>query len=204
MKKSGLNLTHLTPAQYSVQPWKNGKGSTQEIAKGEGEPFPWRLSWAAVPESGPFSAFPGYDRSLTLISGGPMQLSHDGKAPRRLSALQAHVFRGEAVTVATVEAAAEDFNLFTLREKARGAVYPARLAQGEELQFSLQRTEHFFFCVEGTVELLDPNSGKTFRMGSGETLRASREEGKTEFLNLRAISKDGSALGLWIVVSLLG
>ncbi len=202
METSGLNLKVLTLKEYADQPWKNGKGSTREIAKGEGNPFPWRLSWAAVPESGPFSPYPGYDRSLTLISGGPMRLTHDGKSPRPLIPLQAHVFKGEAATVATVEKAAEDFNLFTLRGKARGAVYPAHFKGKEELQFSLQRKEHFFFCLEGNVEVLDPNTQKTYELASSDTLWAQRQTDE-EFLNLRAKAKGGSAVGLWIVVAFL-
>jgi uncharacterized protein len=202
MKPSGLSLVSLTPDDYADQPWKNGKGTTREIAKDGADPFLWRLSWAVVPESGPFSSFPGYDRSLTLLSGGPMTLSHDGKPARTIAPLHPHLFRGESLTTAQVDTPTEDFNLFTLRDKAKGAVYPARFADGEELQFSLQRTEHFLFCLEGTVEVLDPNTDGHHTLESGHTLRASRETDK-EFLNLRAMPKDGSAIALWIVVSLL-
>ncbi len=203
MARDQLILTHLRTKDYARQAWKNGKGSTQEIARGKGDPFPWRLSWAAVPESCPFSTYPGYDRSLTLLSGGPLNLSHDGKPPRQLVALQPHSFHGEATTQAIVEAAAEDFNLFTLREATRGSVYPAWLKEGEELQFSVQRHEHFFFCLEGSVEILDPNSNRQFQLTSGDTLWASRDTAK-EFLNLRATCQGGSAIGLWVVVSHLG
>ncbi len=200
---AALVVTHLTDKDYANQPWKNGKGTTKEIARGAGDPFPWRLSWAGVPESGPFSNFAGYDRSLTLISGGPMSLSHEGKAPRLLAKLQPHLFKGEAATDATVESPAEDFNLFTLRGHAKGAVYPAYFREGEELQFALQRTEHFLFCVEGNFTVLDPNSQKEYSIAPGETLRITRDTEK-EFLNLRATPKGAPALGLWVVVALLG
>lgn len=202
MKSTGLTVTHVTKSGYASQPWKNGKGTTKEIARSGEDPFLWRLSWAGVPESGPFSSFPGYDRSLTLIAGGPMTLSHEGKAPRLLAKLQPHLFKGEWSTQAQVEAPAEDFNLFLLRDRAKGAVYPAVFRDGEELQFSLQRTEHFLFCVEGTVSALDPNGQQTYELSPGDTLRASRATEK-EFLNLRATPKGGPALGLWVVVSLL-
>lgn len=59
-------------------PWKNGGGRTAEIlAMPEGAgiaDFDWRISTAEVAQSGPFSAFPGIDRWLTVLEGGPMEL----------------------------------------------------------------------------------------------------------------------------------
>lgn len=63
--------------------WKNGGGSTTEIAI---EPpgasldrFDWRISMAQVASDGPFSEFPGIDRTLAVISGNGLQLSIAGK-----------------------------------------------------------------------------------------------------------------------------
>lgn len=54
-------------------PWKNGGGTTREIAvfpPGAGmSDFDWRLSMAKVEQPGPFSAFPGIDRVLTVLEG---------------------------------------------------------------------------------------------------------------------------------------
>lgn len=54
-------------------PWKNGGGTTREIAvfpPGAGmEDFLWRLSMAKVEVTAPFSSFPGIDRTLAVISG---------------------------------------------------------------------------------------------------------------------------------------
>lgn len=61
------------------QPWKNGGGETAEIAisplSAGSEGFSWRLSTAWVASDGPFSVFPGIDRILTVIEGGPMVLT---------------------------------------------------------------------------------------------------------------------------------
>ena len=61
-------------------PWKNGGGSTTEIAiapagASVSSGFDWRVSMADVVSDGPFSAFNGYDRQLALLSGGGMVLS---------------------------------------------------------------------------------------------------------------------------------
>ena len=59
-------------------PWKNGKGATLELAiapPGAGlDDFDWRISSARVEGAGPFSHFPGIDRSLGLLSGAGLRL----------------------------------------------------------------------------------------------------------------------------------
>lgn len=59
-------------------PWKNGGGSTTEIAIGPVgaslDAFDWRISMAQVATDGPFSSFPGIDRTLAVIQGSGMEL----------------------------------------------------------------------------------------------------------------------------------
>lgn len=56
-------------------PWKNGGGLTREIASREASgALHWRLSIADVDKDGPFSAFPGLSRILTVIEGHGMDL----------------------------------------------------------------------------------------------------------------------------------
>src|SRR4029453_7140835 len=63
----------LTPNDYRSRPWKNGAGRTTEIAvhpAGAGlDAFAWRVSIASVERNGPFSAFPGIDRTIVLLDG---------------------------------------------------------------------------------------------------------------------------------------
>lgn len=70
-------------------PWKNGGGSTAEIAiappgASVGGGFDWRLSIATIDGDGPFSAFPGYDRTILLLAGKGMVLTVAGQAPHAL------------------------------------------------------------------------------------------------------------------------
>jgi environmental stress-induced protein Ves len=80
-------------------PWKNGGGTTQEIAVfplGAGmEDFLWRLSMAMVEQPGPFSAFPGIDRTLAVIEG-TLQLTGEGAPVTLDSATEPMVFDGGA------------------------------------------------------------------------------------------------------------
>lgn len=59
-------------------PWKNGGGTTVEIASAPGDAdldtFVWRVSVAEVARDGPFSAFPGVDRVIALVRGSGMRL----------------------------------------------------------------------------------------------------------------------------------
>lgn len=72
-------------------PWRNGMGVTLEIARepDAGDEFQWRLSLARVASSGPFSSYPGYQRSVTLIEGDGFQLGVGGQEPLILERLGA-------------------------------------------------------------------------------------------------------------------
>lgn len=60
-------------------PWKNGGGTTREIAVGQidGQTV-WRISRADVGQDGAFSDFSGMMRILTVVSGAGMALDHPG------------------------------------------------------------------------------------------------------------------------------
>lgn len=69
-------ITHLTSADYVRQPWRNGGGTTTELARDGGtDRWLWRLSVADVDRSGPFSDFTGYRRIIMLLEGSGMSLS---------------------------------------------------------------------------------------------------------------------------------
>jgi environmental stress-induced protein Ves len=116
-------------------PWKNGLGTTTEIAvHPDGAPldaFAWRISIAEVAVSGPFSRFPGHDRILVQISGPPMTLSHEGQGEHRLSLLTPYAFAGELATYATLgHPPARDFNVMVRRDEASARVSAPELAPG--------------------------------------------------------------------------
>ncbi|PVE06870.1 HutD family protein [Streptomyces scopuliridis] len=81
-----MNPRILGAAGRPAVPWKNGGGVTREIAswpEGAGTAdFDWRISLADVAADGPFSTFPGVDRTLTMVEGAGMDLTVGGR--RRL------------------------------------------------------------------------------------------------------------------------
>ncbi|MEV7864764.1 HutD family protein [Streptomyces sp. NPDC088124] len=81
-----MTLRVLRAGSRAAVPWRNGGGVTREIAarpEGAGTTgFDWRISLADVAADGPFSAFPGVDRILTMVEGAGMDLTVGGR--RRL------------------------------------------------------------------------------------------------------------------------
>ena len=105
----------LKAADYPRMPWKNGAGSTLEILRDAGDGldgFGWRLSIADVGQSGPFSAFTGYQRVITVLEGAGMRLTVDGQPSRDLGPLDAFAFDGGAAVGCTlIDGPIRDFNL---------------------------------------------------------------------------------------------
>ena len=69
----------ISPAAFNLVPWKNGLGSTTELAINEGgtiQHFDWRVSMSKVSNNGPFSAFTGYQRHLVLLAGAGIRLHY--------------------------------------------------------------------------------------------------------------------------------
>jgi environmental stress-induced protein Ves len=85
--------------EVAPQPWLNGGGTTRELLRADDGA--WRISLADVATDGPFSAFPGLHRLLTVVDGPVLGLEVDGEThvvePHRPFA-----FSGDAAVVASV------------------------------------------------------------------------------------------------------
>jgi len=113
-------MLQLRPSDYRVMPWKNGGGTTTEIAieppgASLGDPFLWRVSSALVEASGPFSRFPGRARLLTLLEGSGLILDIEGQGRQRLKHPgQVVAFAGEAaVSAALIQGPCVDFGIIS-------------------------------------------------------------------------------------------
>lgn len=119
-------MKHLTQADYTRQPWKNGKGVTVELARADrGGGMLWRLSMATVAEDGPFSLFPGVERNLTVLTGPGFRLVGEGIALDCLP-LRPVAFPGDVQVRAegTNGQTSTDFNVMTARSLPRPEVRP--------------------------------------------------------------------------------
>jgi len=162
-------FTHLTGRDYRSMPWKNGGGTTTEIAvepDGAGG-FLWRLSIADVAASGPFSDFGGHDRTILLLDG-PGFILHFAEAPSRRVDRRLEPFTfdgGWRAECELVDGPVRDLNMMTSRSKFDGWLRVLRLGRGERIQELLAEVG-LVHLIEGTVE------AGAFRLLAGDTLRA--------------------------------
>lgn len=114
-------MRRLTADDYIVMPWKNGGGTTTQLAISPPaagiEAFDWRISTAQVASDGPFSAFPGVDRSLAVVHGHGLVLTDGSGECRRIGeGAEPFAFPGEARIEASLKGGpVTDFNVMTRR-----------------------------------------------------------------------------------------
>lgn len=120
-------------------PWKNGGGSTTEIAIGPAgaslDAFDWRISMAQVASDGPFSVFDGIDRTLAVIQGGGMELTIGDRPAVTLGRDSAPLsFPGDTPTTARLmDGEITDLNVMTRRGRFGHRV--VRVTQPMDCQF---------------------------------------------------------------------
>lgn len=131
-----MDLHRFQRAGLRATPWKNGGGSTCEIAcwpPGAGlDDFDWRASIATIAASGPFSEFPGVDRVIMLLDGDGVRLrSADGAIDHRLDRPWApFAFPGErALDCERLGGASSDFNVMVRRGRLRAELDLVREAR---------------------------------------------------------------------------
>ncbi|MET9378757.1 HutD family protein [Streptomyces sp. NPDC002992] len=88
--------------------WRNGGGATREIVSWPvgAEEFQWRASVADIDRDGPFSAFPGVDRTFTLLAGDGVRLTAPGAFDRTARAGEPLGFSGDLALTAELRGGA--------------------------------------------------------------------------------------------------
>jgi uncharacterized protein len=153
-------------------PWKNGGGTTYEIARApQAGEFEWRLSLAHIERGGPFSNFSGYRRVLTLVSGTGCVLHGAGTVPARLNVPGMTVrFAGDAaVSCELLGGACWDLNLI-VRE-------PGEIVSADDVRLAAGVVHHLragpnssIFCIEGMVECtIEADRERHFELGQHDT-----------------------------------
>jgi environmental stress-induced protein Ves len=127
MKTDILPMNFFDLANTPSTPWKNGGGSTQELAcwpaGSDMNAFEWRVSLAAVDRPGPFSVFPGIDRQIMLLGGDGLHLRSPAWEHRLDPRWQPFAFSGDdAVDGTMLGGTSKDFNLMVRRGVWHGAL----------------------------------------------------------------------------------
>lgn len=135
--------------------WKNGLGSTREIAvhpaRSNSSNFLWRVSIAAVDSAGPFSSFPGVDRYIALLSGHGFSMAFgDGNAHALTTLFAPFAFSGDAdVSAELVDGPTSDLNLMVRRARVRCALSVWRDAQTLQLDANVV----LLYCAAGQIDV---------------------------------------------------
>lgn len=152
----------LRADEYRRKRWKNGAGSTHEIAVAPEQPPPWRLSVAAIDRDAPFSEFGGYDRTMIVVSGQGVVLHFDGGSKASVGTLRPFAFPGERRVLASlVKGSTQALNVMTARTAYTHRVELAKL--DAEVWRGMRPYRSFAYLLGG------PNAGDTVRFNPGES-----------------------------------
>lgn len=147
----------LKADEYRRMPWRNGRGETAEIAIGPAaatlDDFDWRVSMARIDADGPFSIFPGTDRTLAVLRGDGLHLSTAGGAPVELTCDSEPLgFRGDVAADATlIDSSVTDLNVMTNRARLRHSMRRLRLAGSVEL--AIKAPLALLVCAQGAAQI---------------------------------------------------
>jgi environmental stress-induced protein Ves len=148
-----MTKTLISQEQFKVTPWKNGAGVTAEIAispKGSDfreANFKWRISSARIEDENEFSKFPGYSRTLTVLSGEGLMLNDQEVGP-----FEVFEFEGEdQIECVPLSGPVEDLNVIFLRDRYRCSMQLLHVTEEKELK--LESGIHFFLPLSSPVNI---------------------------------------------------
>jgi uncharacterized protein len=139
-------------------PWKNGMGSTTEIAISPADAklddFDWRVSMAQVASDGPFSSFAAIERTLLMLEGNGLDLSVAGQPTVRIDRDTIHSFPGDQPTSATlVDGPIVDLNVMSRRNIVSHDVQRIKLTGRQDFIVSVQT---ILVVEHGRLEVVSP------------------------------------------------
>ncbi|GGJ94680.1 HutD/Ves family protein [Pseudomonas matsuisoli] len=169
------------PLHYTAMPWKNGAGTTLEIAKegaGEDGEYDWRLSLAQIDADGPFSTFPGYRRIITVLQGDGMVLNVDGADSDELGPYQPFGFEGAAtVNCRLLGSAIEDFNLIYRPDRVQASLRWVD-CEGAPTLLSAATELLLFNASTAAVAVTHSSNGRRCVLGPRATGRCTNRSGE--------------------------
>lgn len=177
----------IRAADCLIMPWKNGGGTTTEIAahpQGASlDDFDWRVSMAHVGTDGPFSSFPGIDRTLSVLTGNGIVLAFgDGETVRLDQSCAPYPFSADRpVEGQLVAGPIDDLNVMTRRGRWLHRVErltdpgPIELAVSSGLLMLVARTEGWTIAASGGLDTIGIGDSALLEPGEAVTLASDRE-----------------------------
>ncbi len=202
MARAGTPIRIIRPDAHRVMRWKNGFGRTAEIAidppnADVGGRFRWRLSIADVERSGPFSAFPGYERTIMVIAGHGMDLRVGDEPVRQLDRLfEPFVFSGDRpAECRLLNGPIRDFNLMVERSSLRSRLTVLEL-DATPRTLDLASADRIIHCFDGLIDLRTGAAEWSSRLQPGCTAIFSRAGGARNELEVTAGAGDRAAAAI--------
>ena len=147
-------LRLIKTADMKSMPWKNGGGTTLEVAISPAGAsvaaldFDWRVSIASIESDGPFSQFKGYDRELVVWKGEGLVVNGELRAR-----LQTFAFAGEENIEAKIPAGViKDFGVIHRRGKGDAEIIVQAMKQ-DAIYLHEFRGDAFLLCAEGELRI---------------------------------------------------
>ncbi|HEV7319218.1 MAG TPA: HutD family protein [Ensifer sp.] len=169
----------LRASTYKRMPWKNGGGETVEVAVFPAgaslADFDWRVSMATVASDGPFSSFPGIDRTLSILQGKGMRLMIEERDPVVMTGESAPLpFPADAATSATlVDGPIVDLNVMTRRGRLTHSVKRLALDHPQTMECTAKTT--LVLCHRGAVRLTTADATADLAAGDTAILEAAAD-----------------------------
>ncbi len=168
----------IKASEQKEMPWKNGSGTTTEIAISppgadfSSGKFQWRVSSARLSEDGPFSRFPGYERLLCLIEGQALVLDHGAHAGQSVSErLVPLKFSGDWETSAELPAGpVRDFNVIYKRGYVHATLSAPSYEAGKAERLHVAEGTCLLYCAQGEFEMLVPGQAEPLSLAVGDAL----------------------------------
>lgn len=171
----------IAPNNFKRMPWKNGQGETTELCVKSDtvtNKLVWRLSIASVAEDGDFSNFSGFQRTLMLVSGNGLELSHGGQATQYLTRQYEYcIFNGSWQTSAKlIDGPITNFNIIC--DSSRASVKVSILKVGESKEVDSYANDIFFFANKGAGSCSPSNCkiSKELEIPKGYLLHTSNSD----------------------------
>lgn len=173
-----MSFRHFPRDRFVSMPWKNGGGLTREIFR-----FPetaadwqWRISIAEIAADGPFSAFPGCDRELLLLSGAGMRLQFAGRSETLQTPYDSLRFSGEeTVDAFLLDGPTLDFNAIWRRD-AVAITLERRAMAGSLWCIAEPGVSWFVYFLSGRGRIKSDADSPSIETGDAVWLSPERDE----------------------------